>query len=170
MMRVPVHNLENGTIGHINYFDLCTVWKTWKKNRKERKTSVLSRRTAQNSGKKKASNLKSWRDREGSDFACLTHHSHFCLTELTLILLLITPFVSSHIYIFKKHWESRERMHERHAFLPLWTKALAWTAADITALRSFTGSVGFLDRLQWQLIRCFEDVILMFKQILNQKI
>lgn len=61
-------------------------------------------------------------------------------------------------------------MQERHTFLPLWTKALAWTAADIIPLRSFMGSVGFLDRFQWQLIRGSEDVILMFKQILNQKI
>lgn len=142
--------------------------------KKERKISKHSRRGTQNSGKifkKTASNLKGWRDREGSDFGCISHHSHFCLTELTLILLLITPFVfSPNTYIFKKCQESREDMQEKHTFLSLWTKALSWTAADITALRSFTGSIGFLDRLQWQFIRCFEDVILMFKQILNQKI
>lgn len=91
MMRVPVRNLENGTIGHINYFDLCTLWKTWKKECKgKKKKYTFKKKNSEKTKKKTASNFKGWRDREGSDFGYITHHSHFCLTELTLTVLLIT--------------------------------------------------------------------------------
>lgn len=60
-------------------------------------------------------------------------------------------------------------MQELGTFLLIWTRVLAQTAADIAALRSFTGSISFLDRLQWQMIRCFENVNIMFKQFLKKK-